>query len=215
MEEVKEKNIKIKMIIAGTLMVLLLLLVFFVHRSNSMTQNEILQVMNKANDYTNFSMIVTKTQENAKEEKEVKVFKNKKLERNETMLMWTDYEAGEEITISEIEKTAVIEKIEKQEYQFFVPSNYKRYQYKYLGEKQIEDKMYSLIAYKSNDYYVEVELDMELGINIKEELYNLEQKMRKGTLNKVIEISKFKPDCVTAEELARPDLTGYKVVDKR
>lgn len=215
LECVKDQRIGTKIIMALLLMAIILGGVFFIHKSKSMSQTQIQELMKKANDYKNYSMTIVKTEKDIVTQKEIKTRGNIVVEKKEDARIWTNYETGEQITISYQDKTATIEMIQTKEYHFFNPSKYTTYQYKYLYEKEQDTKRYAYIAYKSEQYYVEAVLDQELGIDIKEEIYELDGKMRKGTLSVIYEIKDFKLDNITEQEIEKPDLTDYKIIDKR
>lgn len=190
-------------------------MVFFVHQSMSMTQEEIQEIMAKSANYNNYSILLTKTEQDKKTQRTIITKDNICIQKMEDTYRWTNYTTGEEITISYLEKTATLESIPSKEYNLFNSEAYKEYQYKYLGEIQKEGKDYASIAYKSDTYYVEALFDLDLGINIKEEFYDLEGKMRKGNLVMIYDISNIEIGTITKQEVEKPDLTGYKIIDKR
>lgn len=215
LECVKKQKIGTRIVIALILMLFILGGVFFIHKSRSMSQTQIQELMQKSTNYDNYSMIIIKTENDVKTEKEIKTRGNIVIKKKKDVRVWTNYETGEQITISYQDKTATLEKVEPKEYHFFNPSKYEEYQYKYLYEKVQDGKRYAYIAYKSDQYYVEAILDQELGIDIQEEIYELDGKMRKGDLNTIYEIKDFKLGVITEEEMEKPDITDYKIIDKR
>lgn len=211
----KKNKTVIEISVAGTLMLLILLVVFLVHEYKSMTQTEIQDIMRKAQVYTNYFLVQRQEEAEEKQEKEIFVNGNIAVEKREDSYIWTDYETGERISVLYEKNIATIEKIKERSFYLIDIEEYAKYSYKYLGDMEYEGKNCAVAEYKSENNYIDLFIDKESGFILKEERYKVENKIKKGEKRATYKIVEFKLNQVTDEDILKPDITKYKVIDKR
>lgn len=209
MEYLKKNKLVVQMIIAALLMVFILVLVFCVHISKSMTQSEIQELMKKVDNYTNYSFIWV----DRDKEQEILVKKPIAVKRDTQKYVWSNYETGEKITINYQNNTAVIEQLEKIELDTFGLDNYSQYKFKYLGESKDGNSV--IAEYKSDKNYIDLTINKETGFITKREIYALKENMKKGELQTIQLITNVILNSVVDEDIERPDITKYRIITNK
>lgn len=209
MEYLKKNKLVVQMIIAALLMVFILVLVFCVHISKSMTQSEIQELMKKVDNYTNYSFIWV----DRDKEQEILVKKPIAVKRDTQKYVWSNYETGEKITINYQNNTAVIEQLEKIELDTFGLDNYSQYKFKYIGESKDGNSV--IAEYKSDKNYIDLTINKETGFITKREIYALKENMKKGELQTIQLITNVILNSVVDEDIERPDITKYRIITNK
>lgn len=198
-----------------------------IDKSNSMSKSEIIELLKKGEQYNNYLIIYKPNKSSITSsmliypEPEQRVYVKDKIMKSvigDKVFRYVNYNTKESITIFDHlqafisnteEKFAVLaytrECIEDEE----------RYSFEYIGEKEINNRktiVIKLIDNKSSDNdYTKVYIDKETGVQ-----YNSIYFYYKGPiLIKDDENMSIEFDCVTDEDVKRPNIAGYMIFDDR
>ena len=183
-------------------------------KDNPMSKEEVLELLKKGEEYPNYYISFVDSN-NAKYNIYVK--DNVLVEYyNNEFLRREDYNTNEYIMIfktADKEVAGVNNNLEKLEYQpgSMDYSIVNKLDYKYLGEKELDGRQVIYIQLKSGSAYTKFVIDKETGIIVNR--IDL-SKAFIFTTNKNESKRELKLDVVTDEDVARPDLSKYEVVEE-
>lgn len=239
MKEKTKKALKIVFIIIGLLIVAMIMymgvLYFdgFLDKSNPMTKEEVIALLNKGKEYQNyyFSPQYTYLNRSSEDITEIYVKDNvKKVVYNNEISNWCDHNNDEEIyfigynqgtqkkyvSISKMSQSGALEGTQYSQmgfdYSLIADTEHFDFNFKYLGEKQIENRTCIWVKVWNKEapemMNTKFIIDKETGLITERIDYTFY-----GILPiKIICDRNLKLDVVTEEEMARPDLTGYEVI---
>lgn len=183
-------------------------------KDNPMSKEEVLELLKKGEEYPNYYISFVDSN-NAKYNIYVK--DNVLVEYyNNEFLRREDYNTNEYIMIfktADKEMAGVNKELKKEKYRQNVMdySIVNKLDYKYLGEKELDGRQVIYIQLKSGSAYTKFVIDKETGIIVNR--IDL-SKAFIFTTNKNESERELKLDVVTDEDVARPDLSKYEVVEK-
>ena len=183
-------------------------------KDNPMSKEEVLELLKKGEEYPNYYISFVDSN-NAKYDIYVK--DNVLVEYyNNEFLRREDYNTNEYIMIfktADKEVAGVNNNLEKLEYQqgSMDYSIVNKLDYKYLGEKELDGRQVIYIQLKSGSAYTKFVIDKETGIIVNR--IDLSKAFIFRT-NKNESKRELKLDVVTDEDVARPDLSKYEVVEE-
>lgn len=234
-----KKVLKVVLIILSLLILALIIYMGALHfdgfldKSNPMTKEEVISLLEKGKEYPNYYYSPREKIGNStdKDITEIYIKDNvKKVVFNKETLSWSNYNTDEEIHLTEYhEKTnkkyAFITKMSENgalevtqysqmgfDYSLIADTEHFDYNFKYLGEKQIKNRTCILVKVWNKEapeiMNTKFIIDKETGLITERIDYTFY-----GILPmKIICDRNLKLDVVTEEEMARPDLTGYEVI---
>ena len=183
-------------------------------KDNSMSREEVLELLKKGEEYPNYHVSFVGSNN---EKYDIYVKDNVFVEYcNNEFRLREDYNTNEYIMIfktADKEVAGVNSNLEKLEYQQG-STNYSiinKLDYKYLGEKELDGRQVIYIQLKNGSAYTKFVIDKETGIIINR--IDL-SKTFIFTTNKNESKRELKLDVVTDEDVARPDLSKYEVVEE-
>lgn len=183
-------------------------------KDNPMSKEEVLELLKKGEEYPNYYISFVDSN-NAKYDIYVK--DNVLVEYyNNEFLRREDYNTNEYIMIfktADKEMAGVNKELKKEKYRQNVMdySIVNKLDYKYLGEKELDGRQVIYIQLKSGSAYTKFVIDKETGIIVNR--IDL-SKAFIFTTNKNESKRELKLDVVTDEDVARPDLSKYEVVEE-
>ena len=183
-------------------------------KDNPMSKEEVLELLKKGEEYPNYYISFVDSN-NAKYNIYVK--DNVLVEYyNNEFLRREDYNTNEYIMIFKTaykEMAGVNKELKKEKYRQNVMdySIVNKLDYKYLGEKELDGRQVIYIQLKSGSAYTKFVIDKETGIIVNR--IDL-SKAFIFTTNKNESKRELKLDVVTDEDVARPDLSKYEVVEE-
>ena len=183
-------------------------------KDNPMSKEEVLELLKKGEEYPNYYISFVDSN-NAKYNIYVK--DNVLVEYyNNEFLRREDYNTNEYIMIfktADKEMAGVNKELKKEKYRQNVMdySIVNKLDYKYLGEKELDGRQVIYIQLKNGSAYTKFVIDKETGIIINR--IDL-SKAFIFTTNKNESKRELKLDVVTDEDVARPDLSKYEVVEE-
>lgn len=205
----------------------------FLVKNNPMTREEVISLLEKGKEYPNFyysprDKIWNNVDENVTE---IYVKDNvKKVVFNKETSSWSNYNTDEEIYftgyhektnkkyafVSKISTSTELEYMQYSQmgfdYSLIADREHFDFNFKYLGEKQIENRTCILVKVWNKEtpemMNTKFIIDKETGLITERMDYTFY-----GILPiKIVCDRNLKLDVVTAEEMERPDLTGYEVI---
>ena len=183
-------------------------------KDNSMSREEVLELLKKGEEYPNYHVSFVGSNN---EKYDIYVKDNVFVEYcNNEFRLREDYNNNEYIMIfktADKEVAGVNNNLEKLEYQqgSMDYSIVNKLDYKYLGEKELDGRQVIYIQLKNGSAYTKFVIDKETGIIINR--IDL-SKAFIFTTNKNESKRELKLDVVTDEDVARPDLSKYEVVEE-
>lgn len=183
-------------------------------KDNPMSKEEVLELLKKGEEYPNYYISFVDSN-NAKYDIYVK--DNVLVEYyNNEFLRREDYNTNEYIMIfktADKEMAGVNKELKKEKYRQNVMdySIVNKLDYKYLGEKELDGRQVIYIQLKSGSAYTKFVIDKETGIIVNR--IDLSKAFIFRT-NKNESKRELKLDVVTDEDVARPDLSKYEVVEE-
>lgn len=183
-------------------------------KDNSMSREEVLELLKKGEEYPNYHVSFVGSNN---EKYDIYVKDNVFVEYcNDEFRLREDYNNNEYIMIfktADKEVAGVNNNLEKLEYQqgSMDYSIVNKLDYKYLGEKELDGRQVIYIQLKNGSAYTKFVIDKETGIIINR--IDL-SKTFIFTTNKNESKRELKLDVVTDEDVARPDLSKYEVVEE-
>ena len=183
-------------------------------KDNSMSREEVLELLKKGEEYPNYHVSFVGSNN---EKYDIYVKDNVFVEYcNNEFRLREDYNTNEYIMIfktADKEVAGVNNNLEKLEYQqgSMDYSIVNKLDYKYLGEKELDGRQVIYIQLKNGSAYTKFAIDKETGIIINR--IDL-SKAFIFTTNKNESKRELKLDVVTDEDVARPDLSKYEVVEE-
>ena len=183
-------------------------------KDNSMSREEVLELLKKGEEYPNYHISFIGSNN---EKYDIYVKDNVFVEYcNNEFRLREDYNTNEYIMIfktADKEVAGVNNNLEKLEYQqgSMDYSIVNKLDYKYLGEKELDGRQVIYIQLKNGSAYTKFVIDKETGIIINR--IDL-SKAFIFTTNKNESKRELKLDVVTDEDVARPDLSKYEVVEE-
>ena len=183
-------------------------------KDNSMSRQEVLELLKKGEEYRNHHVSFVGSNN---EKYDIYVKDNVFVEYcNNEFRLREDYNTNEYIMIfktADKEVAGVNNNLEKLEYQqgSMDYSIVNKLDYKYLGEKELDGRQVIYIQLKNGSAYTKFVIDKETGIIINR--IDL-SKAFIFTTNKNESKRELKLDVVTDEDVARPDLSKYEVVEE-
>ena len=183
-------------------------------KDNSMSREEVLELLKKGEEYPNYHVSFVGSNN---EKYDIYVKDNVFVEYcNNEFRLREDYNTNEYIMIfktADKEVAGVNNNLEKLEYQqgSMDYSIVNKLDYKYLGEKELDGRQVIYIQLKNGSAYTKFVIDKETGIIINR--IDL-SKAFIFTTNKNESKRELKLDVVTDEDVARPDLSKYEVVEE-
>ena len=183
-------------------------------KDNSMSREEVLELLKKGEEYPNYHISFIGSNN---EKYDIYVKDNVFVEYcNDEFRLREDYNTNEYIMIfktADKEVAGVNNNLEKLEYQqgSMDYSIVNKLDYKYLGEKELDGRQVIYIQLKNGSAYTKFAIDKETGIIINR--IDL-SKAFIFTTNKNESKRELKLDVVTDEDVARPDLSKYEVVEE-
>lgn len=205
----------------------------FLDKSNPMTKEEVIVLLDKGKEYKNYYSSPQYAYLNRSNEDITEVYVKdniKKVVYNNEISNWCDYNNDEEIFFigyneSTQKKYASISKMSQSgalegerysqkgfDYSLIADTEHYDYNFKYLGEKKIGNRIYVLVKVwnKQSSEFLSTKfvIDKETGLVSQRIDYTfwgiLPIKMTCNT--------NLKLDVVTEEDIKRPDLTGYEIL---
>ena len=183
-------------------------------KDNSMSREEVLELLKKGEEYPNYHISFIGSNN---EKYDIYVKDNVFVEYcNNEFRLREDYNTNEYIMIfktADKEVAGVNNNLEKLEYQqgSMDYSIVNKLDYKYLGEKELDGRQVIYIQLKNGSAYTKFVIDKETGIIINR--IDL-SKAFIFTTNKNESKRELELDVVTDEDVARPDLSKYEVVEE-
>ena len=183
-------------------------------KDNPMSREEVLELLKKGEEYPNYHLSFVGSNN---EKYDIYVKDNVFVEYcNNEFRLREDYNTNEYIMIfktADKEVAGVNNNLEKLEYQqgSMDYSIVNKLDYKYLGEKELDGRQVIYIQLKNGSAYTKFVIDKETGIIINR--IDL-SKAFIFTTNKNESKRELKLDVVTDEDVARPDLSKYEVVEE-
>ena len=183
-------------------------------KDNPMSRDEVLELLKKGEEYPNYHVSFVGSNN---EKYDIYVKDNVFVEYcNNEFRLREDYNTNEYIMIfktADKEVAGVNNNLEKLEYQqgSMDYSIVNKLDYKYLGEKELDGRQVIYIQLKNGSAYTKFVIDKETGIIINR--IDL-SKAFIFTTNKNESKRELKLDVVTDEDVARPDLSKYEVVEE-
>ena len=183
-------------------------------KDNSMSREEVLELLKKGEEYPNYHVSFVGSNN---EKYDIYVKDNVFVEYcNNEFRLREDYNTNEYIMIfktADKEVAGVNNNLEKLEYQqgSMDYSIVNKLDYKYLGEKELDGRQVIYIQLKNGSAYTKFVIDKETGIIINR--IDL-SKAFIFTTNKNESKRELELDVVTDEDVARPDLSKYEVVEE-
>ncbi len=183
-------------------------------KDNPMSREEVLELLKKGEEYPNYHVSFVGSNN---EKYDIYVKDNVFVEYcNNEFRLREDYNTNEYIMIfktADKEVAGVNNNLEKLEYQqgSMDYSIVNKLDYKYLGEKELDGRQVIYIQLKNGSAYTKFVIDKETGIIINR--IDL-SKAFIFTTNKNESKRELKLDVVTDEDVARPDLSKYEVVEE-
>ena len=183
-------------------------------KDNPMSREEVLELLKKGEEYPNYHISFIGSNN---EKYDIYVKDNVFVEYcNNEFRLREDYNTNEYIMIfktADKEVAGVNNNLEKLEYQqgSMDYSIVNKLDYKYLGEKELDGRQVIYIQLKNGSAYTKFVIDKETGIIINR--IDL-SKAFIFTTNKNESKRELKLDVVTDEDVARPDLSKYEVVEE-
>ena len=183
-------------------------------KDNSMSREEVLELLKKGEEYPNYHVSFVGSNN---EKYDIYVKDNVFVEYcNNEFRLREDYNTNEYIMIfktADKEVAGVNNNLEKLEYQqgSMDYSIVNKLDYKYLGEKELDGRQVIYIQLKNGSAYTKFVIDKKTGIIINR--IDL-SKAFIFTTNKNESKRELKLDVVTDEDVARPDLSKYEVVEE-
>ena len=183
-------------------------------KDNPMSREEVLELLKKGEEYPNYHVSFVGSNN---EKYDIYVKDNVFVEYcNNEFRLREDYNTNEYIMIfktADKEVAGVNNNLEKLEYQqgSMDYSIVNKLDYKYLGEKELDGRQVIYIQLKNGSAYTKFVIDKETGIIINR--IDL-SKTFIFTTNKNESKRELKLDVVTDEDVARPDLSKYEVVEE-
>ena len=179
-----------------------------------MSREEVLELLKKGEEYPNYHISFIGSNN---EKYDIYVKDNVFVEYcNDEFRLREDYNNNEYIMIfktADKEMAGINNNLQKQEYQQagMDYSIVTESDYKYLGEKELDGRQVIYIQLKNGSAYTKFAIDKETGIIINR--IDL-SKTFIFTTNKNESKRELKLDVVTDEDVARPDLSKYEVVEE-
>ena len=183
-------------------------------KDNPMSREEVLELLKKGEEYPNYHVSFVGSNN---EKYDIYVKDNVFVEYcNNEFRLREDYNTNEYIMIfktADKEVAGVNNNLEKLEYQqgSMDYSIVNKLDYKYLGEKELDGRQVIYIQLKSGSAYTKFVIDKETGIIVNR--IDLSKAFIFRT-NKNESKRELKLDVVTDEDVARPDLSKYEVVEE-
>lgn len=183
-------------------------------KDNPMSREEVLELLKKGEEYPNYHVSFVGSNN---EKYDIYVKDNVFVEYcNNEFRLREDYNTNEYIMIfktADKEVAGINNNLQKQEYQQagMDYSIVTESDYKYLGEKELDGRQVIYIQLKNGSAYTKFVIDKETGIIINR--IDL-SKAFIFTTNKNESKRELKLDVVTDEDVARPDLSKYEVVEE-
>ena len=183
-------------------------------KDNSMSREEVLELLKKVEEYPNYHISFIGSNN---EKYDIYVKDNVFVEYcNDEFRLREDYNNNEYIMIfktADKEMAGINNNLQKQEYQQagMDYSIVTESDYKYLGEKELDGRQVIYIQLKNGSAYTKFVIDKETGIIINR--IDL-SKAFIFTTNKNESKRELELDVVTDEDVARPDLSKYEVVEE-
>lgn len=183
-------------------------------KDNSMSREEVLELLKKGEEYPNYYISFVDSN-NAKYDIYVKDNVFVEYCNNEFRLR-EDYNTNEYIMIfktADKELAGINNSLEKQEYRqaSMDYSIVNKLDYKYLGEKEVDGRQVIYIQLEDDSAYTKFVIDKETGIIV--DRIDLSKSFI-FTTHKNESKRELKLDIVTDEDVARPDLSKYEVVEE-
>lgn len=183
-------------------------------KDNSMSREEVLELLKKGEEYPNYYISFVDS-DNVKYDIYVKDDVFVEYCNNEFRLR-EDYNTNEYIMIfktADKEVAGINNSLEKQEYRqaSMDYSIVNKLDYKYLGEKEVDGRQVIYIQLEDDSAYTKFVTDKETGIIV--DRIDLSKSFI-FTTHKNESKRELKLDVVTDEDVARPDLSKYEVVEE-
>lgn len=186
---------------------------FGLSKDNPMSREEVLNLLERGSAYPNYYCSYT---DNSNSSYEVYVKDNTyRINRDNELMMWVNYNNNESITVFKTAENTIagINKEAYKEKYFQALLSYSpvtEYDYKYLGEKEQDGRQVIYIELNNDGYIEKYIIDKETGLVVNKINY-----YRRFLIFTVKSESKedIKLDVVTDEDVARPDLSGYTVLE--
>lgn len=183
-------------------------------KDNSMSREEALELLKKGEEYPNYYISFVDS-DNVKYDIYVKDNVFVEYCNNEFRLR-EDYNTNEYIMIfktADKEVAGINNSLEKQEYRqaSMDYSIVNKLDYKYLGEKEVDGRQVIYIQLEDDSAYTKFVIDKETGIIV--DRIDLSKSFI-FTTHKNESKRELKLDIVTDEDVARPDLSKYEVVEE-
>ena len=195
-----------------------------IDKSNPMTREEIIALLDKGATYSNYYYCPSNEGDNYKTEYYIK--DNVQVIYNDSKLYeWVDYNNSEQILLWGPEGTATIVNTTKREdnqhgydYSTMTKSEFYNNEYEYIGEKEENGRTIIIVKLTTknglirgiNKYYIDKETGLILGRFNSNRLLFLTTFYAGGSNDRNVKI-----DIVTDEDIKKPDLTGYEIIDHR
>ncbi len=205
----------------------------FLDRSSPMTREEVVTLLEKGKEYPNYYYSPREEGWNSVDENVTEIYVKdnvKKVVYNKEISSWSNYNADEEIHftgyhekthkkyafISKMSTSTALEYMQYSQmgfdYSLIADREHFDYNFKYLGEKKIENRTCILVKVWNKEapemMNTKFVIDKETGLVTQRMDYTFY-----GILPiKMICDRNLKLDVVTDEEMKRPDLTGYEVI---
>lgn len=186
---------------------------FGLSKDNPMSREEVLDLLEKGSEYPNYYCSYT---DNSNSSYEVYAKDNTyRINRDNELMMWVNYNTNESITVFKTAENTIagINKEAYKEKYFQALLSYSPVtedDYKYLGEKEQDGRQVIYIELNSDGYIEKYIIDKETGLIVNKINY-----YRRFLIFTVKSESKgdIKLDVVTDKDVARPDLSGYTVLE--
>lgn len=185
-------------------------------KSSTMNKEEVIQLLEKGSTYSNYYYAPELT---PKEESKTEYYIKDNIVAcylDSKLLRWTDYNTGEEITFSNSEASIShnAKLVDNEQYSYDYSTLVNSDQFEYLGE-QNDDGRKVIIAQIKDDINKNVTIkfyiDKETGIILKRTDYTKHFLWTEKLSND----RNVKLNVVTAENIAKPDLSNYKIVENK
>ncbi len=198
-----------------------------IDKSDSMSKSEIIELLKKGEQYNNCLITYKPNQSSITAEMliypepEQRVYVKDKIMKSvigDNVFRYVNYNTKESITIFDHLQAFISDTNEEfsiLEYARECVENEEKYSFEYIGEKEINSRktiIIKLIYNESNhNEYIKLYIDKETGVE-----YNSIYFYYKGPiLIKKGQDMSVEFDCVTEEDVKRPNIAGYMIIDSR
>ncbi len=219
----------IKMIIAILILLILAFLIYMMYlnydgkldKTNPMSREEVLALIEKGCKNQNFYATYTSNENPHEATNKIEMYFKDNIMRetiNGKDFIWVNYETNTritfwgfpQVTIGENEIPSEDENSNMTQYgfEYYPITKTEEFDFEYLGEKEINGKTTILVKLKEKSNLGDIKyfIDKETGIIIKQYYYYIDIIPKRGYIKRDV---KF--DCVTDEDIKKPNLIGYDV----